>query len=93
MDTNLKLATNNSENNTDNIRVDKKKKQTKPTFSHQKDYNSVKSDNSQTDIANETVDTEPSFYQKEAISDENKIVMRNNDDILKEASKPDDIHI
>ena len=72
----------------------KKKKKTKSAV--RQDNNSVRSDHSQVLLIkgtfNETVDIEPSFYQKEEIADDIKSVMRNIDDMLKEASKPVDSH-
>ena len=72
----------------------KKKKKTKSAV--RQDNNSVRSDHSQVllikDAFNETVDIEPSFYQKEEIADDIKSVMRNIDDMLKEASKPVNSH-
>ena len=40
------------------------------------------------DVINETVEIEPSFYQKDEISDDVKSVMRHVDNMLVEASKP-----
>ena len=90
----LKQAMKTGENDTacHNVGDGIKKKKTKSAV--RQDNNSVRSDHSQVllikDTFNETVDIEPSFYHKEEIADEIKSVMRNIDDMLKEASKPID---
>ena len=40
------------------------------------------------DLVNDTVEIEPSFYQKEEIADDVKVVMRHIDDMLLEVSIP-----
>ena len=40
------------------------------------------------DLVNDTVEIEPSFYQKEEIADDVKVVMKHIDDMLMEVSIP-----